>query len=960
MLFEILGPMRVTGQGGPRPVAGARQRIVLGALLARANQPVPPGELAETVWDGAPPPTAVATLRTYVMRLRQSLGPQLASRIVTRDLGYLVQVEQDELDALAFEALCRAAGAAVRTRAWADVLASATAALELWHGTPLADVPCQTLRDAWLPQLDQHRLQAVEWRIDAELGLGRADDLVPQLRELTVRHPLREHFHTQLMLALARTGRQSEALTAYRDARRVVVDELGVEPGPELRDLHRRVLAGDDGLLGPGPEEASSEPVTAVATIPRETSDPVRPAAVPRQLPAAPRRFTGRSAELSILTNALDDRSASGATPSVCVIGGVGGIGKTWLAVHWAHLRADRFPDGQLYVDLRGFDPSGQPTPAHTAIRGFLEALGVAPAAIPPEPEVQIGLYRSLMADKRMLILADNAREAAQVIPLLPAGPACMVLVTSRRRLTGLISAHGAVPVDLDALGRDDARRLLVRHLGHGRPAAEPDAVDALLACCAGLPLAISIVAARALTEPGLPLATLADELRDATARLDALATGDAAADVRGVLSWSYDALNPESAGVLGLLALAPGPDISAPAAASLTELPRQRLRRVLRELEHACLLQQHEPSRYRMHDLIRLHAAERAEQGHTRAERHAAQRRLVDFYTHSACNADHLINVHRRPLHLDPPAPGTRPCAPRDDPAAMAWLEAEYPNLVAAQQAAIAADRPSTVWQLAWALDTFNYRRGRNHDSLALWQAAARASARLDPVTAARTHQFLGQAYASLGRHQEAVESLSAALADADAGQCETADDARVHRLLAWVWEQRGDDRQALRHATCCLEFYRTYGEPFLEADALNAVGWYAARLGDYATARTRCHAALDQHRRHNSTQGEAITLDSLGYIEHHTGHHHQAIRRYQQAIDLYRALGNTYHRANTLEHLGHPNVALGQHQQARAAWQEALELFRAQHRDTDAARLLTQLAALRPDPASAEDRGD
>ncbi|MBV9448642.1 MAG: tetratricopeptide repeat protein [Streptosporangiaceae bacterium] len=939
MWFEILGPMRVTDQDMTLSVSGVRQRTVLGALLAHANRPVPGEQLAEIVWDGGPPPGAVATLRTYVMRLRRGLGSQGASRIVTRDAGYLVEISDDELDARVFETLCHDTGTAIRAHAWSEAAVTAARALALWRGTPLVDVLSQRLRDSWTPHLDQHRLQAVEWHIEAELHLDRPEHLVSQLRDLITQHPLRERFHAQLMLALACSGRQAEALAAYQNARQVLVDQVGIEPGPELRNLQERILAGDAGLLASPRDGTLPGPVPAAA-------------AVPHQLPAAPRLFTGRASELALLTVALDGRAASSATPVISAIGGASGIGKTWLALHWAHQNLDRFPDGQLYVNLRGFDPSGQPMPAQTAIRGFLDALGVDPAAVPADTAAQAGLYRSIVAGKRMLIVADNAREADQVIPLLPGSPGCAVLVTSRRRLTGLIAAHGAIPVDVNMLGEDEARQVLVRHLGQARVAAEPDAVAELLACCGGLPLALGIVAARALARPSLPLATLADELRDTTARLDALAAGDLAANTRAVLSWSYDALDLEAASTLGLLALSPGPDIGLPAAASLTAMPSGRVRTVLRELEDAYLLQQHISGRYRMHDLIRLYATERASHDHTPAEWEAALRRVCDFYTHTAYTADRLLDPHRPPIRLDPAATGTCPLELPGEQAALAWLEDEQPSLLAAQSTAATRHWHPVVWQLAWTLDTFHRRRAHHHDALAAWQAALNAAAHLpDPTTRAVAHRRLASALIDVDRLNEAIEHLYQALALADDHHDPT-DQAITHRALAWAWERLGDDRQALHHAIRGLELYQALDQPVGEAHALNAVGWLAARLGDYDTARANCQTALTLHRRHHSPDGEAAALDSLGYVEHHTGHHRQAIRLYQQALTVLRGLGDTYEAAGVLDHLGDPHVALGQYDRARTAWQEAQELYRAQQRDSDAERLQQHLETLPASP--------
>ena len=676
------------------------------------------------------------------------------------------------------------------------------------------------------------------------------------------------------------------------------------------------------------------------------------PAPVPRQLPAPPRLFAGRERELAQLTKTLDEQVGSGATLVISAIGGAGGIGKTWLALRWAYQHADRFPDGQLYVNLRGFDPSGEPLPAQTAVRGFLHALGVESAAIPVEPDAQVGLYRSLLTDKHMLVVLDNARDAAQVTPLLPGSATCTVLVTSRWRLTALVVAHGAQALDLDVLSEAEARQLMIRHLGPARAAAEPDAVTALLEYCAGLPLAISILTARAIISPSMPLSAIAEELTGTSSRLDALTTGDLSANLRAALSWTYEALAPDAARALSLLALAPGPDIDVHAAAGLLALTVADTRVLLRHLEDAYLIHRHRPDRHRMHDLVRLFATERAERDHTPSERDAARRRVLDFYVHTAGNADRVLNPHRPHVRLDPPLPGVHPHELSDDSAAMAWFEAEHLNLLGAQTSAAVRHWHAGVWHLAWALSSFHLRRGYRHENLATWQAALEAAEYLsDPATLPRTHRVLGRAYADLGRHEEAAAHLHRAL-DLAQHHGDRAEEVQIHRQIAWAWEQRGDYRQALDHATQALELCRALDQPVWEASALNSAGWHAAHLGDYDTARSYCRAALTVHHDHGNRQGEAETLDSLGYIEQHSGHLALAVALYEEALVRYRAVGDTSDYANTLDNLAHCHNALGRRQQARAVWQEALELYRAHQRDADAERVRQQIAALLPGP--------
>ncbi|HEX5114670.1 MAG TPA: toll/interleukin-1 receptor domain-containing protein [Pseudonocardiaceae bacterium] len=666
---------------------------------------------------------------------------------------------------------------------------------------------------------------------------------------------------------------------------------------------------------------------------------------VPRQLPTPPAAFAGRATELARLTDTMAASSNSGA---IVAIGGIGGIGKTALAVHWAYQHLHQFPDGQLYVDLRGFDPSGQPMPASSAIRGFLDALGVAPAMVPVELDAQAARYRSLVAGKRMLIVLDNVCDVDQVTPLLPGSPSCGVLVTSRRRLAGLATTHGARLLSLDVLPETGARALLARQLTSERLAAEPEAVADLLAACGGLPLALRIVIARAEHHAHFPLSVLAEELRSVSCRLDGLDGGDLRADLRAALSWSARALSTEAVSLFGLVGIAPGPDISRPAAASLGAHPAGPVGKLLRELENASLVQQHVPGRYRMHDLVRLYAIETAVQQQSEPARQAALRRVVDFLTHTAYTADRLLHPHRAPLPVSPPAPDGKSSSLRDASAALAWFEAEHAGLLAAQRTAASHKWDQTVWHLAWTLTTFLYWRGRGYEELAVWQAGLDAAMRLPDLAArVRAHRYLGRVCSRLGQHVQAIGHLEEAVGLAEQ-HGDSADQALTHQSLVWALTQCGDDRRALEHATHALRLFRTLDVPVWEAEALNDVGRCATRLGDFDQAREHCQASLVMHRQCHNSDGEAATLDSLGYIDHHTGRHHDAIHHYEQALALRRRLGNSYQIANILDALGNQHATLDQRGRAHLRWQDALELYRQQGRDADVARVQRQLDEL------------
>ncbi|GAA0259415.1 hypothetical protein GCM10010492_70460 [Saccharothrix mutabilis subsp. mutabilis] len=663
---------------------------------------------------------------------------------------------------------------------------------------------------------------------------------------------------------------------------------------------------------------------------------------VPRQLPAAGDLFTGRAAELAALDRLLTISSSNRAMV-ISAIAGTGGIGKTWLALHWAHRNIEAFPDGQLFVDLRGFSPIGQPTAPVEAVRGFLDALGMDPARRPTDPDALVGLYRSLVAGRQMLIVLDNAGTSEQVVPLLPGGDSYTVLVTSRHRLPGLVARHGAHPLPLDVLSNAEARALLVTALGADRVAADEHAVEELIGLCRGLPLALGVIAARTRSHPHLPLSEIAAELR--SLGLDALAEQDLIVSVPAVLSWSLHHLDDRQRETFSLLGIAPGPDIGLPAAANLTGLPERETHTVLGALVDACLLDRTPGGRYAMHDLVRAYAADLAHDDLPASVRRAALERVVDFYLHTAHTASGLANAHRAPAPFDPPVPAVALQPLSDVPAALAWLDAHHAHLLAAQRTAAEHHRHQVVWLLASDLSIFHTRQGRHHDDLVTWQAALKAAARLPhPVSRIRALVLLGRACSRLDRHPQAIEHMNRALALAERHH-EPAEQAHIHQEFAIAWIRQGDDRRALEHLQHALDLYRLLGQPRWEADMLNMLAWRTAHLGEFDTAREHCQAAIDLLSRHPYPDGEAATHDTLGYIGHHTGHFEQSIGHYRQALALRRALGNTTGFADTLERLGHPHAALGEYEQARALWVEAVQLYREQDRDADAERVRRQL---------------
>ncbi|MFI5843738.1 ATP-binding protein [Catenuloplanes sp. NPDC051500] len=687
--------------------------------------------------------------------------------------------------------------------------------------------------------------------------------------------------------------------------------------------------------------DTSGRPTPAGAATPA--------AVVPRQLPAAVAHFTGRSRELAEL-----DRLAVGPRPEstsvISAIGGTAGVGKTALALHWAHRIADRFPDGQLYVNLRGFDPGGMAMPVERALRGFLDALGVAPSRIPAEPDAQAALYRSLVAGKRMLIMLDNALDTAQVRPLLPGTPSCLVLVTSRNQLPSLVASHGARPITLGLLTADEAVHLLTPRLGATRVAAEPAALNDIVARCAGLPLALAVVAARAAGRPSQPLSRIATELHAAGDRLDPLTTGDdPTTDVRTVFSWSHDALTPAAARLFRLLGIHPGPDISVAAVASLAGVDPAHAERLVRELIRAHLITPHGPGRYVVHDLLHAFAAERAQQVDDNAARHHASNRLFDHYLHPLHRAAMLVEPHRRPIALPAPADGVTVEEIVDVEHAVAWVDTEYPVLLAGVHRALELHLDRHAWMLAWALCDFQDRRGRWHD-LTDCQAVALAAARraAAPVGQAHALRYLARAQVRLDLLEPAVTNLGRALELADHVD-DPLFEARCHIDLAYLLARHDPHRLGLGHAQRALELFATAADRVWEARALNAVAWHHVVRGEYEPAVGCCERAITLLTDLDDIPGLAATWDSLGYARQHLGRYASAIACHRRAIGLFRQLGDRFQEAEALTHLGEALRGDGNPALARQVWTDAVTILD-DLSHPDAAAIRVKLTSLQP----------
>jgi DNA-binding SARP family transcriptional activator/Tfp pilus assembly protein PilF len=904
--FCLLGPLVVRCGGVVLPVPRGRQQALLAVLLLNADRVVSVGEIGETLWGPTPLPSASATVRNYVKRLRRVLGDTDQARIVTRSPGYAIRVDPGELDVAQFEVLLEGARDAARGGSWEAAADQAREALALWRGDPLADVRSEALTLREVPRLAELRLQAAELRIDAELRLGRHGVVIAELERMAAAHPLREHLHAVLMLALYRDGRQAEALAAYQRARRVLVDELGTEPGAELRELHRQVLTAGPTLAGSklgrlspgggGPAGGRPEPV------------------VPRELPGPVPQFVGRAAELADLAGMLDRAGAQRPrTLVISAIAGTAGVGKTALAMQWAHQVADRFPDGQLHVNLRGYDP-GQPVSAADALAGFLRSLGVAEQDIPAEAGERAARYRSLLARRRMLILIDNARDVEQVRPLLPGNPSCVALVTSRDALGGMVARDGAHRLDLGLLSTAEAVELLRALIGE-RVDAEPEAAVTLAGYCARLPLALRVAAERAAASPGISLADVTSELADQQERLDLLdAAGDRLTAVRAVFSWSVRHLDDEAARAFRLLGLHPGAHFDAYSAAALMDITLRPARGLLARLARAHLIQPAGMNRYGMHDLLRAYAADQAEQDSE--EREAALTRLFDHYLATAALAAGTL-FRADPDQPAPPQPAS-PVPPVTSPAAaLAWRDAQRSTLV--RVAAHAADHGWPGHAIGLAATIFRYLDvGHFTDAAAVHSHARRAATRTgDRSAEAAALTMLGAVDSAQGRLRRATRHLQQALAisreDGDG-----IGEARALGNLGLADYCQGRYRQSAGRHRQALAIYLRAGDHAGEARELHRLGVIDLRQGRYDQAAGHLQRSLALFRDADLQSGEAFVLGNLGELELQQGHYRQAASHLRRSLKLSREIGSRLCQAQALACLGIAELRQGRHQQA------------------------------------------
>ena len=904
MQFEILGPIRVTVSGQAVRIGSARQRAVLAVLLLSAGRVVSVERLIDAVWGEQPADSALNLVRTYVWRLRSLLTEDGEARLETEPSGYLLRVRPGELDLAEFERMVTDGRAALARDEASAAAASLRAALELWRGEPLEDVTlhggdlaAETLR------LTEARATALDERIEADLALGRHEELVGELRQRAAQDPLRERIAGSLMLACYRAGRQADALNTYRTLRTALISELGLEPGPAIRELHERILKADPDLLT---GRAANRPAA------RHT---------PRQLPAAPRHFTGRADEIRALTELVEHGENPVGTFVICAIDGMGGIGKTALALHAAHLLSDRYPDGQLFLDLHGYTKGLEPRDPADALAVILQSLGVPSRQIPPALDARAALYRDRLADSRTLIVLDNAASEEQIRPLLPGSGRCTVLITSRTRLRSLDDAY-TVPLDLLPA---DLSVALLRLMAGPRHSSVDDAVfERIAALCGRLPLALRIAGGLLRHRSAWTAEYLADKLEEGRPGLELFRDGER--DLTVVFELSYRALSDRRQLLFRRLGLLPGPDVDGYAVAALLECDPAEAERLLQDLVDHHLLTEPTVGRYQMHDLIRQHAQVLAEQDPA-SDRVAASNRLMDYYQHTAEQADARIARYPRPAPSSQ-APAYAPDV-TDAERAYVWLRAERANLESCVQRAVAEGQDARVVALAGGLEEIVREDGLLPYGVALYTTASRAAERLgDARLRAITLSQLGGAQTSSNDFPAALGSLDQAIAlFIEEGDRRGLARARSERSV--VLRLSGDLDDSLRELEEALSLFAELREPLGQATTLSEMGLTryltgaALRAVDDLTESLRLYRALGVRR------GQANVLCNLGGMQHATGDLRGSRESLDEALALFRDLGNRGGEARTLIEQSGVLRMSGELEAAKRAVNEGLRLY-------------------------------
>lgn len=928
MEFRLLGPMRIQAGGSAVRITAPKQRTVLAMLLARAGHVVPIRSLVTEVWDDRPPRSAVANLRTYLAQLRKLLPPSAdpaAERLVTSEAGYLLRVGPGEFDLFQFEELSGHGGRALARRDLGAALDAYSRALSLWEGMAAEDVPLgPTLREV-VARLTDRYLGVVEEHTEIQLALGRYPAAVGRLREVVAQYPLRERLHGQLMVALYRSGDMVGALEAFAVARRVLAEELGIDPGPDLLRLHQAVLRRDASLLAPPPPAAPEPSPAAPGPL---LPGPLPPAAGagcvqarcaggfgPRQLPLAPKVFVGRTAELARLRTVLTAAPESGAGPAVLALHGPGGVGKSALALRAAHAVAHHYPDGQLYVDLQGSSPGLPALSPAEALGRFLRALGVAPEGVPAAPAEAAALYQSSLAGRRVLVVLDNAVGAAQVAPLLPAGGGCAVLVTSRAALTTV----DAVPVAVGLLGEADCVRMLAALAGEARLAAEPEAAAEIARWCGGHPLALRIAGARLAARPDWSFARFGERLRDQRGRLDELQA--AGLSLRSCFEVGYGTLTGAAQAVFRLFGVLEVPEMGVEPVAAMAGTGHKAAEAALDELAEARLLEPVGDGRFRVHDLLRLFAAELAAAHDPPRERARALRRALDAYLDLCRQTHDLLQPHLRGGGGRRRGGGREPGPLLSGPVAAArWLDTELRCLV----------------------------------------AAAAQAARGEPDVARFVTELmpLVKSVAMKGGHWRELETLSRLAISVARREGDRATEAATLVTLGLL-EWRGGQPEAARDLMSrALGLWHEVGDRESEGLALHNLGWLSMRTGDLGAALDHITASLRLLEAHGSSR-LGLVGHNLGEVLLRLGRHAEAADRFEHCLAVRRADGDLYGESITLAALGRAYGLLDQRDRALATLAEALARCRdTGNREDEWEALLARSEILlrQGDPAAAE----
>ncbi|WP_326722423.1 NB-ARC domain-containing protein [Streptomyces sp. NBC_00243] len=941
--FSVLGPVRAWRGEDLLPAGSPQQRAMLAALLLREGRTATASELIDALWGDEPPAQALATVRTYASRLKKALGPEI---LVGEAGGYAIRLsgtggtldltQAQELAADAEKA--RSAGDLCHAR---EVLRRA---LSLWDGEPLASVP-GPFADTQRARLEELRLQLLESRMDMDLEQGCHAEAVSELTALTAAHPLRERLRELLMLALYRSGRQAEALAVYADTRRLLADELGVDPRPGLKELQHRILQADPGLAEPSAPAA--EPATA----------PVRPA----QLPATVTDFTGRVSFVNELSDVLAAASSDeGRVMAVSALAGIGGVGKTTLAVHVAHQARGAFPDGQLYVDLQG--AGSRAAEPETVLGAFLRALGTLDSAIPDSLEERSALYRSTLDGRRVLVLLDNARDAAQVRPLLPGTEGCAALVTSRVRMVDLAGAH---LVDLDVMSPEEALQLFTKIVGRERVESEREAALDVVAACGFLPLAIRIAASRLAARRTWTVSVLAAKLGDERRRLDELQAGDLA--VKATFELGYGQLEPAQARAFRLLGLADGPDMSLAAAAAVIDLPVEATEDLLESLVDTSLLESAAPGRYRYHDLVRLYARSCAERDEEPpSERGAAMSRLLDFYLATAARVYAIERPGDRTVdHLEVTEQAGQEFS--DDGKALDWLHSEAACILACAQQSLGPGTLRRGVDLLLASKDLAESGASSLTYEAATRAARDAADRLgDARAAGRTRVTLTQVLSTAGRFDEAAEEAERATSLGEEAEdpwtsgnapnelgiiaiCKNEHAAGEAHLLRAIEAFRADDNRPGEASALCnlsrvlvsmdrtsagielvqqgIAIYDELGLTLRLANARYALGIAFGHAGRGPEALEQLAEALKIFVENRQRLWEGTTHFRIAQVHLSSRRPAQAAQHAEQALST-GCIGGDWMRANVLTLLGRSLENLGQVDRARVCWNEALSI--------------------------------